>query len=214
MANIRIFGYRNKEGTESWKVALIVAQYPGGFGAISLGKALLSPHATSSFEDIIETGVAFEELDHRPGRGEGLPQFNDCYKAFLDSGVVYKLAEIPAEKVLDDIEGFKKAVAAIKQADPSAVKKTVETKKPAEGIPPEVFGAIGFLGRISDGSNAGDLISIGDNYGDDSFSGGSSGGSSRGSSGGYAVGSAPSGDKVAEALRTLASALGYNISFN
>lgn len=206
MANIRIFGYRNKEGTESWKVALIVAQYPGGFGAISLGKALLSPHATSSFEDIIEAGVAFEELDHRPGRGEGLPQFNDCYKAFIDSGVVYKLAEIPAEKVLDDIEGFKKAVAAIKQADPSAVKKTVETKKPAEGVSVNVIGAIGFLGRISNSGNARDLIEIGD-------LGGGFGSTGR-VGGSFAGKAAPSNDKVADALRTLAEALGYNISFN
>jgi hypothetical protein len=206
MANIRIFGYKNKEGTESWKVALIVAQYPGGFGAISLGKALLSPHATSSFEDIIEAGVAFEELDHRPGRGEGLPQFNDCYKAFIDSGVIYKLAEIPAEKVLDDIEGFKKAVAAIKQADPSAVKETVETKKPAEGVSVNVIGAIGFLGRISNSGNAGDLIEIGELGG---------GFGNTGSVGGSLAGkAAPSNDKVADALRTLAEALGYNISFN
>ena len=205
MANIRIFGYKNKEGGESWKVALIVAKYPGGFGAISLGKALLSSHATSSFEGIIEAGVAFEELDHRPGRGEGLPQFNDCYKAFSDTGVMFNLAEIPAAKVLDDVEGFKKAVAAIKQADPSAIKQTVETKKPAEGISPDVLGAIGFIGEISNSPDAEVLISLG------GLGGGSFGGSS--SRGGIGR-SAPSGDKIAEALKTLASALGYNISFN
>ena len=212
MANIRIFGYRNKEGTESWKVVLMIAKYPGGFGALSLGKALLSPRATSSFEDIIESGVAFEELDHRPGRGEGLPQYNDVYKAFSDTGVMFNLAEIPAEKVLDDIEGFKKAVAAIKQADPSAIKKTVETKKPAEGISSDVIGAIGFIGEISESPNAGILISIGESFGSSSiFSGGAGSSSGAGQFGSKAN---VSGDKVAEALRTLAEALGYNISFN
>ena len=205
MANIKIFGYKNKDGGESWKVILIVARFPGGFSGISLGKALLSPHATSSFEDIIEAGVAFEELDHRPGKGEGLPQFNDVFKAFSDEGVMFNLAEIPAAKVLDDVEGFKKAVAAIKQADPSAIKQTVETKKPAEGISPDVLGAIGFIGEISDSPDAEVLISLG------GLGGGSFGGSS---SRGGVGGSAPSGDKVAEALKTLASALGYNISFN
>lgn len=119
--------------------------------------------------------------------------------------IVYKLAEIPAAKVLDDVEGFKKAVAAIKQADPSAIKQTVETKKPAEGISPDVLGAIGFIGEISDSPDAGVLISLGE-LGGGSFSGSLS----RGGVGG----SAPSGDKVAEALKTLASTLGYNISFN
>lgn len=193
MTRIKIFGYTNKEGISSWKVVLLTGENADYFGGISLGKALLSENATSDFDGIINAGVAYEMLDHLPRKGEGLPAFNDCYKMFKKSSVSYTLAEIPASQVIDDIQGFKNAVAAIKQCPPEQIQQTVKDKKPAPDMDRTVIDAILFLNDISDvNKNIGvELAEIyndsGSSSGSGSIGGGASGGFA-GFGGGAAVG--------------------------
>lgn len=183
MTRIKIFGYTNKDGISSWKVVLLTGENADYFGGVSLGKALLSDNATSNFDEIINAGVAYELLDHLPRKGEGLPQFNDCYKMFKKSSVSYTLAEVPASQVIDDIEGFKKAVAAIKQCPPEQIQQTVKDKKPAPDMDRNVIDAILFLNDISDvNKNIG--IELAEIYNNSDAGSGNSVGASGGSAGG------------------------------
>lgn len=94
---IEIFAYENKDHKKSIKIVGITGRNDKNFGGISLGKVLLN--SSLNLSEVLNTLKTYKPLDHMPKRGEGLPQYNECWKMFSNSGVYCKIGELDPNKV-------------------------------------------------------------------------------------------------------------------
>ena len=88
---IELFAYTNKLGKKSIKIVGVTGQRFDSdgkrtlFGGISLGKVLFNSSFT--LDEVLDTLKNYEPLKTMPKRGEGLPEYNECFKMFNQSQV-------------------------------------------------------------------------------------------------------------------------------
>ena len=88
---IELFAYTNKAGKKSIKIVGTTGQRFDSndkrtfFGGISLGKVLFN--SSLELEEVLESLKDYTVLNHMPKKGEGLPEYNECFKMFNTSQV-------------------------------------------------------------------------------------------------------------------------------
>ena len=219
---IELFAYKNQQGQKSIKIVAVTGQLFEGskrirFGGISLGKVLFN--SSHSIEEVLFQLRSYEPLDHMPKRGEGLPEFNDCWKMFNTSNVYCWLGQLDPKKVL--AEDLEKTIKFLKELTDDEQDKLSEVAADTSFNDPVAMAIIptqilGILSRASSSTtvsrNASEAMSIAHKKGIDSERGflvsfgGSSSSSSRSSSTDLEDDS-----EVIRNLRALANSLGYDI---
>lgn len=216
---IELFAYKNQMGKKSIKIVGVTGQLFEGnkrvrFGGISLGKVLFN--SSHSVDEVLYQLRSFEPLDHMPKRGEGLPEFNDCWKMFNTSNVYCWIGQLDPTKLLaDDLE---KTIKFLKGLSEDEQDKLADTVSETDYTDPEAMAIIpsqilGVLSRASSSANvsrtAYSAMSVAYKKGidpDRGFLGIVVGGTSSGSSG-----SSADESEVIKNLRALANSLGYDI---
>ena len=94
---IKLFAYTSKDGRKSIKIVAVTGEDSVRFGGISLGKVLLN--SSLDLNEVLSTYKNYTVLDHMPRRGEGLPQYNECWKMFNKSNIYCELGELDPNKV-------------------------------------------------------------------------------------------------------------------
>lgn len=219
---IELFAYKNQMGKKSIKIVAVTGQLFEGnkrirFGGISLGKVLFN--SSHSIADVLYQLRSFEPLDHMPKRGEGLPEFNDCWKMFNTSNVYCWIGQLDPKKLLsDDLE---KTIKFLKGLSEDEQDKLADTVSETDYTDPDAMAIIptqilGILSRASSSANvsrtAQSAMSVAYKKGIDPDRGflgivvGGTSGSSSGSSADFSDDS-----EVIKNLRALANSLGYDI---
>jgi hypothetical protein len=220
---IELFAYKNQMGKKSIKIVAVTGQLFEGskrirFGGISLGKVLFN--SSHSIDDVLYQLRSFEPLDHMPKRGEGLPEFNDCWKMFNTSNVYCWLGQLDPKKIVgDDLE---KTIKFLKGLSDDEQDKLADTVSKTDYTDPEAMAIIpaqilGILSRSSSSASvsrtAYSAMSVAYKKGidpDRGFLGIVVGGTS-GSSSGSSSADFEDDSEVIRNLRALANSLGYDI---
>lgn len=143
---IELFAYKNSTGTKSVKIIGITGQSFDDegkritFGGISLGKVVLN--SSCDLKEVLESLKNYEVLGHMPRRGEGLPEYNECFKIFREDRVYCKIG-ILDPKLLTE-EDLRKTITFLKGLSETEEDKITESIKNngSEHIPLPVLALI------------------------------------------------------------------------
>jgi hypothetical protein len=212
---IELFAYKNREGKKSIKIIGTTGQRFDEnekrtyFSGISLGKVFFN--SPFSLADVLEDLTKTQPLDHMPRRGEGLPEYNSCYKMFDTDRVYCWLGQLDPSKIsaeeLEKTIKFLKGLTEEEQDElADKVSETDYTDPAALAILP-----VQIVGILASASNDSEVRSTASKSLDSYFGIGFVSGTSRKSTGGYNSATSSSETEVIKNLRALARSLGYDI---
>ena len=143
---IELFAYKNGVGTKSVKIVGITGQSfdeegkRTTFGGISLGKVVLN--SSCGLKDVLESLKNYEVLGHMPRRGEGLPEYNECFKIFKEDRVYCKIGTLDPKLLTE--EDLRKTITFLKglsETEENEITESIEAAG-AESIPLPVLALI------------------------------------------------------------------------